>query len=124
MPRQGGEVGRARWDLLPKDRPEPSLMGLELGSGGEEEHTQERRLLEPGAGVLDSGGCWDSAFQCSALCSYQKVMGWRGWCANSGPWNTPPGFVAAQESPLLGQIAPLSLLGSLQWRVVMVSPQQ
>lgn len=38
---------RAGWDLLPKDKPWPSLMGLELGSGRREEHTQERRVPEP-----------------------------------------------------------------------------
>lgn len=43
---------RARWDLLPKDRPLPSLMGLELGSGGREEHAQERLVPEPGVCIL------------------------------------------------------------------------
>lgn len=47
---RGGVVGRvrqARWDLLPKDRPWPSLIGLELGSGGEK-NTPRKGVLEPG----------------------------------------------------------------------------
>lgn len=68
-----GGVRQARWDLLPKDRPSPSLMGLELGSGGRKEHTQERRVPEPGVcigGVARGGGAgggWGVEGSSSAL---------------------------------------------------------
>lgn len=47
-------VRRARWDLLPKDRPWPSLIGLELGSGGEK-NTPRKGVLEPGM-FMGGGG--------------------------------------------------------------------
>lgn len=52
-----GWARQARWDLLSRDRPWPSLMVLELGSGGKEGHTQEKRLLEPG-GCACRGWGW------------------------------------------------------------------
>lgn len=86
---------RAGWDLLPKDKPWPSLMGLELGSGRREEHTQERRVPEPGVMYLRGDvGEEQFSFVSSIIEDDREILGVLlpsppPSSATLIPWNTP-----------------------------------
>lgn len=69
-------------------------MGLELGSGGREEHTQERQVPEPGVCILGGDVREEQFSSILPMIDFKETLGILSpfplpSCATSSPWNTP-----------------------------------